>query len=239
MQCWICGEEAKTGEHMTKASDLRALFGKVSQKKPIYLHRDEERNLRINTIKANELKSNALLCAHCNNSRTSKHDRAWEKLSHYLRGKKDLRTGLYLRMNKPFPMNVNKNMLNVHLYFAKLFGCLIQDGSIPIDLEPFRRAILDEKPHPNLHIAFWYQPDLESGYTDVETLNANNRVVFATWMYLVMPIAVNVIYAEPDQHRVGLRGSWHPSKFAKRVQIMGLGDITNTLTSLPTVAGPR
>lgn len=225
MKCWICGEEATTGEHVIKASDLRGLFDVVSQKNPIYLHRDGKRNSRINTIRSNKLKSNARLCAYCNNSRTQKHDRAWETLSCYLRSQRHKKAGLYLRMNKPFPTNVNKNMLNVHLYFAKLFGCLIQDGSIPIDIEPFRRAILNEKPHPNLHIAFWYQPDLETGYTDVKTVGVDGRVDFASWLYLVMPIAVNIMYAEPDQHRCGLRGSWHPSKFVKRIQLMGEGDI--------------
>ncbi len=134
----------------------------------------------------------------------------------------DLKVGLHVRMNKPFPSNVKEHMLSVHLYFAKLFGGLILDGKIPIDIEPFRRAILDGKPHPNLHIAICYQPDLGSGFTNIE-MSTNSRVVFVTWMYLVMPIAVNVMYAEPDQHRIGLNGSWHPSKFIKRIQIMGVG----------------
>ena len=221
-QCWICKQEAKTGEHLIKASDLRDLFGKISQKCPVFLHRDDERNLRINTIRSCELKSNALLCENCNTSRTSPHDKAWEILSHYLRNRDDLKVGLHVRMNKPFPSNVKEHMLSVHLYFAKLFGCLILDGKIPIDIEPFRRAILDGKPHPNLHIAICYQPDLGSGFTNIE-MSTNSRVVFVTWMYLVMPIAVNVMYAEPDQHRIGLNGSWHPSKFIKRIQIMGVG----------------
>lgn len=225
MKCWICGEEATTGEHLSKASDIRALFGPISQKRPIYLHRDDELNRRVNTIRSSELKSNALLCEKCNTSRTAPYDRAWEVLSKYLRGRSDLRVDLNVRMNKPFPTNVNRNMRNVHLYFVKLFGCLILDGGVPIDIEPFRKALLEAKPHPNLHIAFWYQPDLASGYTDLETESDNERVIFATWMYLVMPIAVNVMFAEPGQHRLGLVGSWHPSVFSKRVQLMGLGPI--------------
>ncbi len=38
MNCWICGDHATTGEHRTKASDLKSEFGVVSQKRPIYLH---------------------------------------------------------------------------------------------------------------------------------------------------------------------------------------------------------
>jgi hypothetical protein len=38
MRCWICSDEADSAEHLIKASDLRALFGNVSQKNPIYFH---------------------------------------------------------------------------------------------------------------------------------------------------------------------------------------------------------
>ena len=27
MECWICGAQASSGEHLTKASDLRMIFG--------------------------------------------------------------------------------------------------------------------------------------------------------------------------------------------------------------------
>ena len=37
MKCWICdAEEAATREHLAKASDLRALFGKPSQLAPFF-----------------------------------------------------------------------------------------------------------------------------------------------------------------------------------------------------------
>ncbi len=59
MKCWICGEEAKTGEHLTKASDLKSQFGDVSQKKPLYMHTEGKVNVKINSIKkSSDIKSN-------------------------------------------------------------------------------------------------------------------------------------------------------------------------------------
>jgi hypothetical protein len=39
--CWICkAEEGTTGEHMSKRSDLKAVFGGAG---PLYLHSDRQR----------------------------------------------------------------------------------------------------------------------------------------------------------------------------------------------------
>ena len=36
MACWVCGDPNVTGEHLIKASALRALFGEVTQGRPLY-----------------------------------------------------------------------------------------------------------------------------------------------------------------------------------------------------------
>ncbi len=224
MKCWICGENGSTGEHLTKASDLRSLFGRVTQKSPIYIHREQERNIRINSIKKSpKLKSPSLICKNCNNARTAPHDRAWEKLSTYLRNKKPpIKKGDIIRLEKVFPGAVKRSMLNVHLYFVKLFGCAIVDHNIPIDLDMFCDSIMGEKPHDKIHLAFWSGKALGTGYSNLESDSVAGRCVYATWFYIVGSVAINIIYAEPDECRRGLIGSWNPKKITKRLRVVGL-----------------
>jgi hypothetical protein len=71
------GAPATTGEHGTKRSDLRDVFGAVAQGNPLFLHNSRQRNRRVGSLDAKALKLPAKLCAHCNNTRTQPHDLAW------------------------------------------------------------------------------------------------------------------------------------------------------------------
>jgi len=76
-------------------------------------------------------------------------------------------------------------MRGVHLYFVKLFGCLVVERQIPIDVAPFAKALLDGRPHPCLYLAFGSLPlpVVVAGGSDVETAQLGCRVAFATWLY--------------------------------------------------------
>lgn len=54
MKCWVCGDQADSGEHMIKASDLKATFGNVAQKSPLFRHTNQKRNQRIGGIKSTD-----------------------------------------------------------------------------------------------------------------------------------------------------------------------------------------
>jgi hypothetical protein len=224
MKCWICGDEGTTGEHLTKASDLKSHFRKVTQQSPIYLHTDHKRNTKINSIKkSRELKSQSLICPNCNNARTAPHDRAWESLSTYLREKKPpIKKGDIIRLEKVFPGAVNKSMLKVHLYFVKLFGCIILEHKIPIEISPFRDAIMQEKPHEKIFLAFWSGKGLGTGHSNLDTANIAGKCVYASWFYIIDSVAVNVMYAEPNEYRKGLVNSWNPRSITKRLRIVGI-----------------
>jgi len=224
MNCWICGDIANSGEHMIKASDLKAAFGHVTQKAPLYLSSDKVRNLGVPGIRSDKLKYTALLCSRCNNERTQPHDRAWEKLSSYLRAyKPPIRRGSVIRLNRVFPGSVSKSMLGVHLYFAKLFGCLISQHSIPIDIRPFSQAILTETPHPKLFLGLWanlaHQSINHVGQSQVETAQVQGAIRFATWFYFVDRVAVNIMFAEPGERRKGLGNALHPSTMGKYIRV--------------------
>jgi hypothetical protein len=121
--CWICNlNEANSGEHKTKRSDLLAVFGSPTQEQPFFYHDLEEANRHVKSLKAKILKSPVRICAHCNSTRTQPHDRAWERMSDWLRKRRSpLKVGGLVRGNRIFPQSTRKQMRNVHLYFLKLF----------------------------------------------------------------------------------------------------------------------
>jgi hypothetical protein len=107
-------------------------------------------------------------------------------------------------------------MLNVHLYFLKLFGCHILDAGMPIDIVTFAAAIEEEKQHPNVYLKFGCNFSLRNnpivGMSDVGGIldNSDGSCVFASWFYEVDRLAVNVMFAADGQKREGLVGAWHP-----------------------------
>lgn len=226
MKCWICGDEANTGEHMIKASDLKSLFGNITQKSPLHFHTDLTRNQSIRGIKSDKLKYQARLCARCNNERTQPHDKAWELLSTYLQQRQPpIQPGMLVHLDRAFPGNVSKSMLDVHLFFLKLFGCLISENKIPIEIDQFSQSILKGVPHPKVWLTLCtglHHPSIKHvGCSPVEIAQVNGRVAYASWFYVVNKVAVNIMYAEPSERREGLVHAWHPSSVGNSVHIVG------------------
>jgi hypothetical protein len=226
MNCWICGSPANSGEHIVKASDLRACFGPVSQNDPIYVHTDMARNVRLRTIKDDIFKSNALLCSHCNNARTQPFDRAWEALSKALMAQQSLRPGQLIKLNKIFKRPAREVLLDVHLYFAKLFGCRIAESNIPIDLKPFSDAIMHRRTHPQLYLAIGPWPEVESlkkmaGVTEIHTLNnkVDGHAIAASWIYHVGILHVRLLYEERQQFVNRRHDLWHPDSAGRLLKM--------------------
>lgn len=223
MKCWVCGDKADTSEHTIKKSDLRAIFGHVCQYRPLYRHTISQKNTPIKGLNVDLLKSGGRLCAQCNNQRTQASDRAWEHFSFALRTRPDLRPADRLDLGRIFPGAVHKSMLNVHLYFVKLFGCLIIENSLPIDIHGFSHAILTETAHPKVHLAispFTYElPFASVGYSDLNTTKMDGRILYAVWLLTLDRFTVRVMYAEPTEHRKGLVDSWHPSTIKKSLRV--------------------
>lgn len=234
MKCWICGaEDAATREHLAKASDLKGLFGRPSQADPLYFHASDRpgvprrRNVRVGTLRSDTLKFAHRICLTCNSARSQPYDYAWELCSAELRDAipRLLSAGSF-RANWLFPYDTRRGMQRVHLYFVKLFGCLVVEGQIPIDVGPLAKALIDGRPHPHLYLTFGalHLPVLAVGGSDVETAQLNGQVAFASWLYHVGDLAVNVMYALPGEQRQGLKLAWHPRMGAKRLSLVRFGD---------------
>jgi len=117
-------------------------------------------------------------------------------------------------------------MLNVHLYFVKIFGCLIAENGLPINIEEFSRAILNVAAHPRVHLAIsalvYDLPCASVGYSNLSLAKLDGRTVYAIWFLTLDKFAVRIIYAEPNERRRGLCDAWHPSTIAKQLRISRL-----------------
>jgi len=222
--CWICGGgAAETREHRAKVSDLRSLFGDPTQADPLYFHTAKRRNFRVGSLKADVLKFSHRVCVHCNSARTQPHDRAWAVLSGALRARRPpIAPGDVFRANGIFPYDTKRAMRHVHLYFVKAFGCQIVESNIAIDIVAFSRAILQDRPHPNLYLAFGPTPKelgepVIAGGSDVHVAMLGTKCAFATWFYEVGNLSVSVMYAIEGERRRGLTHAWHPRLGHKRL----------------------
>ena len=227
MDCWICGAAADSGEHRIKASDLRLVFGHVSQKDPVYMHTALRRNRPVGGIKSDTLKSPARLCGYCNNTRTQPYDRAWERFSAYLTNVRPRkRAHDRIDLEKVFPGAVAEQMLGVHLFFAKLFGCAIAEHSVPISLKTFSNALMGGVSHPNLYLKVCASLGINkamAGYSDLRTAMLAGRAVFATWIYFLEAFEIQIIYAEDNElGRAALIHAWHPSSLQRYVRVVAL-----------------
>jgi hypothetical protein len=100
--CWICNRnQANSGEHKTKRSDLLAVLGNPTQEAPFFYSDLKKANRPVKSLKADILKSPVRICADCNTMRTQPHDRAWERMSDRLRGRR-LKVGQWVRASQPW-----------------------------------------------------------------------------------------------------------------------------------------
>ena len=229
MKCWICGAEGESAEHMIKASDIKSMFGHVSQKHPLFRRVDSAPSKIVKGTRSAMLKFNSRLCSHCNNARTQTHDKSWEALSTFLRKKHPaISAGAVVHLMPVFHNEISSSMLGVHLYFLKLFGCLIADSTIPIDIRLFSESIQNETPHPFVYLSFLSvsHPAIRQyvAITPVQTVEVNNEVVMANWFYFVGILAVNVTYAVSVSGNTKDVHLWHPCWTTDSIVIDALGN---------------
>lgn len=222
--CWICGYVGPlTDEHRTKKSDLREVFGDIGPGSEVYWHDSKGRtNFRLRSPKANLLMSPGRICAECNNRRTQPHDTSWETLSRALRAEIAPGATTY-RAQRAFPYDTRRHLLNVHLYFAKLFGCTVVGENAPLDHAGLARAIMAGKPHPNLFLRFglgiMFNGERFTGATPVNVLTrqGEQEPFLVHWWYFVRPIGVHVMLT--DDARAKSFDAWHPKHGTTRLKI--------------------
>lgn len=150
--CWICGAQADSGEHMIKKTDLqRAVSGAVNQKSPIYHRVSGIKKRPIGSLKAEALKFEKSICATCNGSLTQPHDYSWNILSSYL-AENVIEVGKEIDLTNVFEGDIEENVLNVHLFFCKIFGCAVLDAKLELDLSNLANSIRTQSCCSDLYI---------------------------------------------------------------------------------------
>ena len=216
MRCWICGSKGTTGEHFLKNSDLKQQFGKVTQDSPIYRSVNGSKGQKTQSTNSTYLKSPSLLCENCNSTRTQPHDRAWEQLSTYLHTNAESikQTGI-VNLKCVFGNRVRHSMLNVHLFFVKLFGDRIVTERNPLKIAEFSRSIKKTKAHKNVYISLNYlQSKHGKKYAGRDKLNEISIGAYAksvTWHYVVGAIAINIYHWDTSKWGLLQDHAWHPS----------------------------
>ncbi len=219
MRCWICGEEGNTGEHLIKASDLRYYFGDITNKEPVYFQKGEK-SWEMQSANSKYVKSEAKICNSCNSNKTQPYDKDWEILSKYMQNNHSrLLSNGKIKISNVFPGRKSEAMLNVHLYFCKLFGCRLAAEDTPLHLEPFKSSINGTKPCANLYIEFgsWDISNKFAGITSIQALEVNGRPAVVFWFYIIGRVAVYVSYIKKLEITRLKKNCWHPSSITKDV----------------------
>lgn len=220
--CWICNiEPGTTGEHLTKRSDIKSVLGAAG---PLYRHDDNRMNVKLQSANAKKLKSTAPMCNTCNSARTQPHDYAWEAMSNALRHRKPaLKTGDFVRANGIFRYDTVRALLNMHLFFVKWLGCQIVESSIPISqgIDVFAAAIMKQKMHPNVWLAFGVSKNIASvgsSNIDAATLqSAQGSYDYLCRFYHVGNLDVRVRFSD-----IRLKDDWRPGNSSRFV----IGNLT-------------
>jgi hypothetical protein len=225
MNCWICNNPADSGEHRVKASDLKMLFSNVSQKSPIYTKNPQGQVIQIGSLKSKKLKWNARLCHKCNTTRTQRYDFAWQTLSDYLQ-RESRNPKARIKLKKVFPGSATSSMLDVHLFFVKMFGCIIAEHDIPINLSTFSNSLLNRVAHPHVRLGFGILSSWNKNkafITPVNAVNVKNVVEFASWYYMVRKVFIDVVYSTQEKYIQVASDTWHPNMKGNLIHMSQFG----------------
>jgi hypothetical protein len=189
------------------------VLGKLSQTVPAYVHTEKRSNKIIQSDNSTFLKSKNPICNECNSSRTQPFDFAWERLSAWLnQNAPSLERQNFFRATSAFPYETRQCLLEVHLYFVKLFGGQLVDASANIDLSTYRQSILQQTANPNFYIAIGAsRPErivIERG--DLEVWENDGRVACARNIVVLGNIAVMMCHAEKGHEPKYIETFWHP-----------------------------
>ena len=213
--CWICEIAlADSGEHKSKKS-VKAVFAEVSPQRPLYLHNSKARNRTVYGPNVPRLKWTRVICGYCNSTRTQPHDMAWETLHAELRKRvPSLKPGNRVRGNSIFQHDTARAMLNVHLYFAKAFGCTLVMEKAPLDIAPFAKAIMTGTPHPDFYLNFGITvrpltPMIQM--SPIRIFRAGGAM-HATWFYNVDGLVIegSIVPGASAQKVAAQQDAWHP-----------------------------
>lgn len=228
MKCWICNARGDSREHLLKASDIDLYFPNLNQKNNAYIHKVGRINTSIGSKRSIHLTSSALICKNCNNNLTQPYDRAWENLSTYIDKNRPLIFSQNkINLKKVFPGCSNKSCLFFHLYFLKIFGCLLNDTEVGLGYIELSKeitySILHRVAHSDIYIEIVKLEKEIIGVSDLNVSGFEGKLARAQWCYCVKDLCIRVYYLKKEHCMMEASLGWNPennSKFIKLVNKM-------------------
>lgn len=225
--CWICPDnDATTREHIFKQTDIKQSINRpISQKNPIYFRSLGKKAKPVGSSKSDTVKFKHKICDYCNSTRTQNHDNAWKDFSAYLFSNiKRLARDQKVDLSRIFPGKTNKSKVDLQLYFVKLFGCIIVEHNLPIEIESFSQAICSNTAHNHLYLEFILLPDkmqqkILMTCISEPVFSDEGNVIFTQWNYRLCGIVVNMIYCVEHQYMTIVRNYFHPNYSTKMIRL--------------------
>jgi hypothetical protein len=222
-RCWICGAPADSREHKPKKSDLKGVFGSVSQKAPLRMHTLDRSNRPIGSFDASALKWEKSLCHACNTTLTKPHDKAWEAVSDWLRTRTPpIAAGMVVRATEALPNNTRALLVNMHLFWVKAMGCYLIANDSAFDLSTLAKAIRGGKAEADLYLEFGLGrllgDQLQVAAQGIFNKGADGSVNEALVSWTIGTLAVRVFYLRGSSAKRN-GGRWHPRMNTSRFVI--------------------
>ncbi|MGW8779228.1 hypothetical protein ACWGNM_14275 [Streptomyces sp. NPDC055796] len=135
--CWWCGNDAETAEHKFKHSDLRRLNADGVG----LLWGDGEKLESIRSLrKSSRVRFTSNLCASCNNARSQKFDRAYDRFAEHIWERSDrLHSSRFIDMADIYGSDWPSSTVDLARYVVKHMGCRMEaDGfAVPPEFGSF------------------------------------------------------------------------------------------------------
>lgn len=204
---------ADSDEHAWKRTDVRTLRA-PTQQRPLYLHSPAGKNQKVATIDDPRLKPVAI-CANCNNNRTQPHDKAWEKMSAWMRSHDPpLAAGDIISLDDIFPDDTEEQLKNLQLFFVKTLGCRLVGTTAEALLPDLAKAIMSDAPHPRVRLAFGVAPVLPGnrllnhGHVTGFGLGETGPSASAAFTYQIDTVAVRTLVVAPGLPELPPHPEW-------------------------------
>jgi hypothetical protein len=155
-KCWICNlNEANSGEHKIKASDIRKLMG--DKKFDGFFKIEGEDFITINNSKHKSLKFPKIICDDCNNRLTGQPDASYDDFVSYIMNNYDgLISEMKIDFKEIYGENWRMRKIDLYRYFVKHGGCktFSDQGEKSIDLTELSSFILGKESIKNFYVFF-------------------------------------------------------------------------------------
>jgi len=133
--CWWCGKIGDSGEHKFKRTDIISEFGDSFKDKndhPVFVK--DNRTYQLRSPNSKFMKFKKVLCSDCNNDRSQKFDRAYDKFIAYIFANfEKLKYAGFINFSEVFESNWKTNKRYVYSYFIKHFCCRLAINGIKIN----------------------------------------------------------------------------------------------------------